>query len=224
MLWCDEFCFVHYPKTAGKTLTRFFLQAWPRPIRGIVSRGQLDEVADCDLEGVSLTVGRGHENLTDSRELIREAGGNLAGMRAIFCAVRNPYDLMVSNYCFMRETFEHNRTRPNFIIAHENDFLGYCEKIGVASPARWMTLDRQTPANLRVIRFESMQADVERYAREFGFESPPLDHLNRSTRGHYRDYVCARAARAIEQRLAYYFDAGYYERETFDEVPARSVA
>lgn len=224
MLWCDQFAFVHYPKTAGKTLTRFFVQAWPRPIAGFISRGQVHELADCDLASTGIQVGRGHENLAETARLVREGGGDLGRMQAVFCCIRNPYDLMVSNYHFMRQTFANNRERPNFIIAHENDFTSYCEKVGVASPKNWMTLDGEQPENLQIIRFEHMADDLTRFATQYGFAQPQLDHLNASKRAHYSEYLSARSEAAIAERFGYWFDAGYYTREQFPDVPLRQAA
>ena len=223
MLWCDDFCFVHYPKTAGKTLTRFFVKAWPHPIAGYVSRGQLDELADCGLEKTGIVVGRGHENLADSERIIAEAGGDIRRMKGIFCAIRNPYDLMVSNYHFMRKEYrwKANRERPNFVIAHENGFADFCEKVSVSSPRGWMELDGAQPENLQIIRFETLNADMLAYAEKFGYAAPTIDHLNASTRAHYGEYVCERSERAIAEKLAYFFEQGYYERERFPAKPAR---
>ena len=215
MLWCDDYCFVHYPKTAGKSLTRFFVKAWPGPISGIISKGQISELADCELEKTGIVVGRGHENLRDSAQIIDAAGGNVHAMQGIFCCVRNPYDLMVSTYFFMRETFANNREKANFVIAHENDFVDYCEMVSVTSPARWMTLNGRQPQNLQIIRFEHLQADLAYYAGKFGFVAPGLDHLNASRRGHYSEYLCERSERQIHRKFAYWFDQGYYEREVF---------
>ena len=224
MLWSDEYCFVHYPKTAGKTLTRFFVKAWPHPISGFISPGQVYELADCHLEQTGIKVGRGHENLTDSARIIAEAGGDVLAMKAIFCCIRNPYDLMVSNYHFMREKYEANKDRVNFVIAMENDFVNYCEKVGVTTPRNWMTINGVEPPNLQIIRFEHMNDDLRHYAQQFGFQMPDLDHLNASKRAHYSEYMCERAERAIADRFEYWFSKGYYKRETYTATPQLKAA
>lgn len=224
MLWCDDYLFVHYPKTAGKTLTRFFVQAWPRPIAGYISKGQVHELADCELEKTGIVVGRGHENLKQSAEIVAEAGGDIRNMKGIFCCIRNPYDLMVSNYHFMRQTYPANKERNNFIIAHENSFVDFCEKVGVSSPSNWMTLDGVQPDNLQIIRFEQMNDDLNRFSEKFGFDMPVLGHLNASKRAHYSEYMCERTEKAIAEKFSYWFDKGYYQRESFGESTQKKSA
>jgi hypothetical protein len=224
MLWCKDYCFVHYPKTAGKSLTRFFVKAWERPIGGYISRGQVRELSDCDLETTNIEVGRGHENLAESRQIIADGGVDILSMKAIFVCIRNPYDLMVSNYHFMRETFKNNQEKDNFRLAYESDFETYCEEVGMATPKNWMELDGKQPDNLEVLRFETLNDDLVNTARKFGYKLPELDHLNASRRGHYSEYMTARSEQAIYEKFSYFFEQGYYQREQFDDVPTRKTA
>ncbi len=226
MLWCEDYCFVHYPKTAGKTLTRFFVKAWPRPVAGYISRGQVNELADCELEKTDIVVGRGHENLADTAAIIAEAGGDIRKMKGVFCAIRNPYDLMVSNYHFMRKEFrwKANKTRSNFIIANDNNFADFCEKVTISSPRAWMEIDGAQPDNLQIIRFERLNDDMLAYAEKFGYATPTIDHLNASTRAHYSEYVCERSEAIIAEKFDYFFEKGYYERQSFPAMPATATA
>ncbi|MBX2882270.1 MAG: sulfotransferase domain-containing protein [Granulosicoccus sp.] len=224
MLWCNDYCFVHYPKTAGKSLTRFFVKAWERPINGFISKGQVKELADCELEKTNIVVGRGHENLVESQQIIKEDGKDIHAMKAIFVCIRNPYDLMVSNYHFMRETYKNNKDKANFIVAHNNDFDTFCEEVGVSSPRNWMELDGKQPANLQVIRFESLNADLIANAEKYGYAAPEIDHLNSSKRGHYSEYMTSRSEKAIYEKFEYFFAQGYYERELFGDESVLQVA
>jgi hypothetical protein len=200
------------------------VQAWPRPISGFISKGQVNELADCELEKTGIVVGRGHENLRQSQEIVAAAGGDILKMKGIFCCIRNPYDLMVSNYHFMRQTYEANSQRPNFVIAHENDFVNFCEKVGVSTPMNWMALDGKQPDNLQIIRFEQMNDDLNMYAEKFGFDMPVLGHLNASKRAHYSEYLCDRSEKAIAEKFSYWFDEGYYEREFFNDASRLKTA
>lgn len=216
MLWTDEYCFLHYPKTAGKSLTKYFLTVWPRPIWGLVSRGQLSEVADLDLSDVNLEVGRGHENITQAARKLEEQELDILGLSAIFVTIRNPYDLMVSTYFYMREHFSgENLKRRNFQIANACDFKTFCSEVGVASPKNWVTLNGEVPKNLEVIRFEKLEDEILRIGEKYNFSEGELPFLNPSSRGNYRDYYDRETGDLVYGKLKYLFDLGCYEREQF---------
>lgn len=213
MLWNRRFCFLHYPKTAGKSLTRYFLTVLERPVTAYVSAGQMSEVADVDLTDVNLQIGRGHENMSQANEILAGNGRTLDSLDAIFVAIRNPYDLMVSNYFYMREHFKgENIKRNNFQIAANNNFSQYCEKVGVSSPANWMELDHKPLDNLWIIRFEEIEENLEIISAKFNLPVATLSHLNKSKRKHFSEYVTDRSEKAIYAKFKYIFDKGYYRR------------
>jgi len=213
MLWNRSFLFVHIPKTAGKSLNRAFADALERPITCLIPRGQFQTLADCDQDGLYIREGRGHEALRKAATILeQEEGRSLAHLDAIFVAIRNPYDLMVSNYFYMRETYKHNKDRPNFQIANKYPFEEYAVRVGFAPVERWLTLDGEVPPNLRILRFENLQNDFNRYAEEFGFRRLELPRLNASERNHFTGYITARAEQAIYEKFRFLFDNGYYKR------------
>ena len=217
MLINSDFAFIHYPKTAGKSLTRYFIEAWDDPIFGLVSAGQLREVSSVMRSGVTLAVARGHENMRRTSLILREKGRKIEDLRAIFVCLRNPYDIAVSTYFFMRDTFSENKNNVRFKMAMEMSFENFwCNDPSAAGPERWLTLNGKVLENQRFIRFESMQEDLEIFENEFDFRTATLPHLNPSRRGHYVQYMNTRAEEAIYQRFRYLFDAGYYHRQSFD--------
>jgi len=212
MIWNQRFLFLHIPKTAGKSLTKFFVDSWERPIRGIVSRGQFRDLADCDQAGLHLAEGSGHEDMTAARRLLKEQGQDIEKLDATIVCIRNPYDLMVSNYFFMRESYARNRL-DRFAIAVENSFEDFCIKTAMASPRDWMVLDDREPANLHILRFETLTRDLEALSQAFGCRPSEVPHLNKSNREHYRSYLTPICERRIYEQYQYLFDRGFYERE-----------
>ena len=166
-------------------------------------------------DGLTIIEGHGHENLLTAQEMMGGFKKKLEDFKAIIVAIRNPYDLMVSNYFFMRKTYHQNDFRENFKIAMENDFEGYALKVGFAPIENWMTMDGCRPENLKIIRFEHLQEDFDALSRAFGFASIPFLHLNASTHDHYLKYLTPTAEEAIYQKFKYLFDEGFYERHTF---------
>lgn len=221
MLTNSDFLFIHYPKAAGKSLAKYMIEAWKGPIHGIVSPAQMRELEDVLRPDVTLEIGRGHENMRRARILLAERGERIEDKRGIFVCMRNPYDLAVSTYFFMRQTFEHNRTRPRFQRAMAQSFEEFWATGDLtAPPERWFTLRGKVLPNQRYIRFEHMREDLAALAGEFGFGEACLPHLNASRRGHYADYMTDRAEKAIYAHFRYLFDAGHYRRERFGSAPA----
>jgi hypothetical protein len=215
MLWNARFLHLHIPKTAGKSLTRFFVDAWQRPIYGSVSAGQIRELADCDQTDLHLQLGRGHENLKLAQDMLQPTGRDIESFDAVFVCTRNPYDLMVSSYHFMRQSYTMHKNRTDFALAANSSFEEFCSLAGPIGPQEWMVWNERPLQNLKVIRFERLRDDLQMYAKTYGFASCPLPHLNPSRRGHYRDYLTPVAEKYIYRKFRYWFDNGYYEREPF---------
>ena len=217
MLVNPDFAFIHFPKTAGKSLTKYFIEAWEDPIFGLVSPGQLREVSSVIRSGVTLRIGKGHENMYSTSLILREKGIKVENLRAIFVCIRNPYDIAVSTYFFMRETFFANRNNSRFRMAMEMSFEDFwCNDSSMVGPERWLTLNGTVLENQRFIRFESIRKELEVFENEFSFRKATLPHLNPTWRGEYLEYMSARAEEAIYRRFRYLFEAGYYRRESFN--------
>ena len=296
MLWNNDFLFLHIPKTAGKSLTKAFVQVLDRPITCFITKGQHWElfghakiyfktdrdfyalclenlkiqfdalmqsyrwkvgnalislitmskfkknflmstdhmkrifqrfeqfkskqsqtrgINDLDMSSLTIIEGRGHENIIAARRILSEYDKTLESFKAIIVAIRNPYDLMVSNYFFMRKTYKYNQHRENFQIAQENNFEDYAIKVGFAPLENWMTIEGNRPQSLRIIRFENLQKDFDSLAQEFGFQSVKLPHINPSSHDHYSKYLTKTSEAAIYKKFKYLFDQGFYERHSF---------
>ncbi len=215
MLWSEEFCYLHLPKTAGKSITKAFVNSWGRPLNGLVSLGQVKDLSGCNLNGVNLEVGGQHKNLVQAEKFFKQHGRALDDFDAIFVSIRNPYDRMVSNYHFMRENYKYHRDRVNFKLAHECDFDEFCESVTLGDQKNWMELNGVVPDNLRIIRFENIERDLKDVATEFGFQIKEIPHLNSSTHSVWHSYITPRSEKKIFERFNYFFANGYYERFVF---------
>lgn len=213
MLIGEKFLFLHIPKTAGKSLTKYMIEAWPGDIHGYVSPGQVAELAEVVRPGVTLEAASGHQGMVGAKKLLRQRGRRLSDMTAIFACVRNPYDLIVSTYFFMRATFRNNRDRRNFQLANSLEFEEFCMQYEPRAIEAWLTLNGKVPRNLRLLRFEALEADLAEVADEYGFKAATLPHLNRTPHRHYSCYVQSAACeRVIYEKHRYVFDIGLYSR------------
>ena len=216
MLANDRYLFIHYPKTAGKSLTRYFIEAWDRPIHGLVSPGQVKELETAITDGVHVEEGIGHENLVTASEILTSRGQSIHDMDAVFVGIRNPYDLAVSTYFYLRDRAKYHPERPRYRRAVALDFETFWRTdIGVftSPPERWLTLGGKTLPNQRFIRFESIASDITRFAEEFGFKDAELPHLNPTAHEHYSAYMTPEVEEALFTRFRFFFDSGLYARE-----------
>lgn len=210
----ERFVFLHVPKAAGKSLSRYMIEAWPGSVQGYVSQGQMLELKEAARPGVALEATYGHEDMAETQALLGQRGRRLEEMEAVFACVRNPYDIVVSTYFFMRRTFKNNSHRRFFKLANELDFEGFCTQFEPRRIEAWLTIDGKAPPNLRLIRFESLEADLAAVAAEYGFNSAVLPHWNRTDHGHYSNYVESAACECvIYEKYRYLFDSGLYRRE-----------
>lgn len=216
MLYTTDYLFLHYPKTAGKTLSRAFLASWEKPIKGLISKGQLKELEDLITDKVDLQLGRGHENLITAEKIMRDDGISVEDLKAIFVCIRNPYDLAVSTYFFMRETHHNNKDKENFQLAARVSLEDFWLNAKIAAkPQQWFRHPEKSLHNIELIKFENLAAEMQRIGTKYGFRVDALDHLNASKRGHYREYMTSKVEPVIYNKFNFLFEIGGYPRESF---------
>ena len=216
MLYNTQALFLHYPKTAGKSASLYFCKNFRKPIYGMVSKGQFAEINMNEQDGVFLTEGRGHENLHYSEKKLAEKGQSIRDLEDIIVVTRNPYDLMVSNYFFLKQKFRKNtkmREKPNFILAAENDFSGFCEKFQPADFRNWVELDNKKPQNLHLLRFETLEDDFRKILKQSGLtERHRLQTLNKSIRPAASEMYDSTSKKHVDEKFDALFYYGEYEK------------
>lgn len=213
MILNHELLYLHVPKTAGKSIALALVRTIERPIRCFLPPGTEKMLREqVDLDGVTIERSSGHEGVFAAAKLLRGEGRTVDDLKMILVAIRSPYDLMVSNYHFMRQNYETNQGRDNFEIAHSHDFETFAAQSRFAPIDRWFVYGDRIPANLRLIRYESLEAEFTAALGDLGYDPPPLERVNRSTHEHYLEYLTPAAEQSIYEKFAYLFDNGYYER------------
>ena len=203
------------PRTAGKSVTRYMIESWRGPTHGLVSKGQLAELADIARPDVFLEAVGAHQSVRRAKAILAKRGRRIEDFCAVFIGVRNPYDLAVSRYFTMRRTYKGNSDRPRFRMAHELDFEEFFLRTREEDLSRkFLTLDGVPLENQRFIRFESLQEDLDSIAKEYGFNPATLAHLNSTPHEHFSKYVrTPQCEQAIYDRFRYLFDGGLYPRQ-----------
>lgn len=259
MLFDDKLLFVHVPKTAGVSITKFLIDNTPgkitlveegyRPhpsiplpvrvrvklsVRKLLRAGGISMPAS-----VTIVEGNPHWRLFQVQEFLAKLGRRLEDFCAVLAVVRNPYDLEVSRYHFLRKGWHGVRGLARGAeqrIAMEGDFEKFALKAPYHGqlPARieeWYEIKGRRPENLRIVRFERLEEDLRRVVGEFHPVTAKVPRLNVTEHEPYASYLSPRSEEAIYKKFRWLFDQKFYAREalqppreaTHESIPGAST-
>jgi hypothetical protein len=250
MIFSRDLLFIHVPKTGGMSTSGYLLDVLPKP----VYLSHPAEVWNDDLPArdVVQLVGRRHESLPEARDVVARHGFAVDRFPLILATIRNPYDLEVSRYTYLRIGYHWERG-PEQSLALASTFEEYAVKneqrgglwqteeltihdaaaLGDGTPPDYpnelkdfYTLDGRIPPNMRVIRFENMVPELIDALRSIGIEGRETDvpWVNKSHRDDFRAYYTPRAEEAVYQRYRWVFDQGFYPRLDPAHLPTSAEA
>jgi hypothetical protein len=182
--------FVHIPRTAGSSIEKAVVGRdwwWVNPLTK-------------------------HLTTTQARMLY---GNKRWGEYFSFSFVRNPWDKLVSMWEGNRYWKQRQRlkTFTNFVReATRNPFeqrtLHYHEILDLTPDnqlSRWQQSVRKRfgPSRVQFIgRFETLEADMQQVFAKIGVPPVALPSINKSKRGHYRDYYDDESIQIVAERFA----------------------
>lgn len=193
--------FVHVPKCGGTSVHEFLEAAVP-------ARSNPPRTERLS----SFCIPSLHKH-TKAFEIRRAIGHELWESIHSFVVVRNPWDLMVSSYCWWLEKAPHFTTLreraaevaslgsfPRFLDSHYGqDCINECE----GDPLDWFTDASRNDIVSFVGRFETLEDDLLRFCQLAQLvPTKAMCRLNESSRTHYRDYYDCKTRRMIEFRFA----------------------
>jgi len=194
-----RFAFVHVPKTGGCSVRTALGRFATRTDRYWANRW----LARCGIHvnHYAPPMLRRFRPHASAATLRRHLPADLFAGLFKFAFVRNPWDLLVSYYGYLRHAPNHHRRR---IAARLSSFASYVEyeiRRGKISQSRMLT-DRQGRLLVDFVgRFESLDHDFRTACRRIGVEAT-LGHVNVGRRGDYRDYYDDRLADLVARHFA----------------------
>ncbi|MCH7788290.1 MAG: hypothetical protein IH940_02500 [Acidobacteria bacterium] len=213
MIFNEEVLFLHVPKTGGMSVTEFLLRRLPTPVTFTAPEASDEPGRARFLQG------RRHETLAEAASLLSYRGVDIDDFGLILATMRNPYELEVSRYHYLRldNEWDDNESRR---LALENEFPVYLRQAGFFGSApprfeRYYQLAGRVPANLRILRFESLESDLCRHIAPFVSDRPRENYLeveNATEHSPYWEHYDAEAEELCYQRHRWLFDSGYFAR------------
>ncbi len=195
---------------------RFIFAAVPKTGTHSVRQALREQMGDGDVEQVGLFVNKrfpwedlaavrhGHLSLAQVRPHL---GEEAFASYFKFAFVRNPFDRFVSYCAFMLRDRDDFQVRPREVMRHFL-FEAVPEKHILFQPQSALLTgqDGKTLLTDAVGRVEDMQGSYDRICARIGIPSRPLDRVNGSRHGDYRQYydqtlidgVAARYARDLD--------------------------
>ncbi len=210
--------FAHYPKTAGSSVTAWFLRAFPDAMPVCQGCPHTTVARGLDLLTARTSPSRQPHWLLKMPLVSRSPGAREAEPVRIIGVIREPFEMLVSLYEYWRRSpgigghaFIRTAQRGSFadflaIGFRRRKILAYEDFFDVGGPMWPQT---------RLVAFDSLEAGLEEVCREFDISTlPRLGKVNASS-GRKRPLVeYAAEAGPLYDRVRAHF-SWYYERSIF---------
>lgn len=208
--------FAHYPKTAGTSLTHWFLAAFPDAVPVCAGFPHTPVRRGLELLGVCRTPTRGASWLlrlpfrTDA-----ESAVSAHPPACIIGVIREPFEMLVSLYEYWRR--QPGPTRSSFIRSAQQGSFSEFLTVGfrrrkIIAYEHFFDVDGPAWPQTRLVTFDALQPGLLEVCRELGITTPPqLTRANAAAR--YQRTLDDYAAEAgpLVDRVRTHF-AWYYEQ------------
>jgi hypothetical protein len=199
-----EFAFIHVPKTGGTSVAHALWRHADHADDHWSSRCLA--LVGIHVNHYAPVRSRRFRPHTPADILRRNLPPGLYDSLFTFAFVRNPWDLLVSYYHFLRDAEGHDghashRRRRAARLPDFDAYVRYEIARGKISQARMVT-DRRGGLLVDYLgRYESLTADFAEICRRIGVAAS-LGRTNTSARGDYRDYYTPRLAALVRDHFA----------------------
>ncbi len=216
LVFSKDVAFIHVPKAAGSSVTKYLLEVLPPPVYYVSP-----DAVSVDREGLVHLPGVAHQTLREAQRTLRRHGVTLSELPLVMAVMRNPYEMAVSRYMYLRRP-----ERPGQRFGKARDLalsLDFSDFI-VQAVSRWRRfpvetlhqsyhLNGKVPSNFTMIMMENLVDGVKAALREIGLtDDREFPWLNASTHDDFASYYDQRSEAIIYSQAKWVFDRGLYPR------------
>jgi hypothetical protein len=218
MIWTSQFLFLHAPKTGGMSITELLLGGYAGQI---YITGPHDEAT---VGNIQYFPGRRHETLCDAESFFSCRNQSIADFEKVFVVMRNPYDMELSRYTYLRKgkPWDVGVDQDIALDGSFEEYLRSAPFFGQSPPRfdKYFHIFGRIPDNLVILRFEHINDDARRHLSPY-LSSVVLAHDNRSEHLHFERAYDIRTEELCYQRHQWVFDKSFYRRLEFPIKPRR---
>jgi len=214
MIWNDKILFIHAPKTAGMSMTSLLVAS----LRGTINvTGPYEKKHR--KENTIYWPGKRHESLYDAESVLSYINKSIFSFEKIFSVMRNPYDLELSRYTYLRKGHPWDKGIAQD-IALKGSFQDYLTKapfFGMNPPRIniYYEINGILPKNLTILKYENLNEDIDFYMRPYLSSNKELGRENTSEHPKYLDIYNRELEELCYKRHSWFFDKGFYSRIVF---------
>jgi hypothetical protein len=223
LIFTDKFLFLHFPKTGGMMLSNEFRKKLKGKIYYSVPKGHLSPYEKfAQLLGqIKVVEGLRHENLADAEQLFMKYNlpHRLSNFELILLLVRNPYELMVSRYFYLKNVQKHNREGLAARLASELSFNEFVLNAPLQSDINSFlnTDNSEQEYNISIVKYENMHHELNPLMRNY--LKRPLSFNKKLNTSKHQPYQSFIEDEEVENRIyidfKILFDKGFYNRIQF---------
>ncbi len=166
---------------------------------------------------ITRVAGTAHESLAEAHLVLQSRGVALEQLPLVLACVRDPYELEVSRYAFLRQdlnSYNHTAQQALALLGSFELFATVSAPHGDQPIESYFLLDGVVPDNLRIIRLENADRELAGALEQAGVDTPELSLPRRNQSSHeaFERYFTPAAEEAVYEKYKWVFDAGLYPR------------
>ena len=185
--WKKSYIFIHVPKTGGTSITQMLKRDCDRAVLPLRMVGYMFDNSGHTMPEFTFPL-FGYPYHVRARDLRRLWGDEKYDNLFSFAFVRNPWDLVVSEYFYIQQKWDHPLKRTVRKLGSFDDYVRWkIDNNYHRNQSEWLTDSDRTEIVQKIGRFETYESDANAILDRLG-KSERVVHENAVKKDPYRTY------------------------------------